>query len=291
MNKKLFNDFVAFGREHILSDDIDPAYPVIRHLILEFPIETQLWFLALYLSYYNLSSALIAFRAIPGPKNLLVRPEVLKLACATERRGLRGGKVADNIESYLCLCKNGQAAFITAGWNGTPKENYLKFWETSQKVWGNGRWATFKWGELLKDILGWPLESPDLRLKHCSGPRAGLEMIMELRGAPVSQLERASVLLKERANEAGLDTDWEDIETILCDFHSLSMGGYYLGHDIDSQQEQIARSPISSQDRDLLFAIRSKVFRPEYLGEIGGWTGVQSERKKLYKSDGMVVMR
>jgi hypothetical protein len=291
VNQKLFTDFVTFGREQIACDDLDPAYPVLRALLAGLEPEQKLWFLTLYLGYYNLPSALSAFRALPLPKSLWNKPDVLRLACATERRGLRGGKVRDNIESYLCLAKFGQEKFLQSGWGDSPEENYLRFWETIQKVWGNGRWAAFKMAELLKDVLGWNLAAPDLRLKHCSGPRAGLEMLTELQSAPVAQLEKASVALKLQAAIAGLEADWEGIETVLCDFHSLAMGTYYLGHDIDGQWEQVMKAPLAVEDRDRLLEIRSQVFRAEYLCERGDWEGIETARKSVYRKRQEILIR
>ena len=34
----------------------------------------------------------------------------------------------------------------------------------------------------------------------------------------------------------------EQVETILCDFHALAEGRYYVGHDIDQMQEQLDRA-------------------------------------------------
>src|SRR5687768_5231561 len=177
INQTLLNDFVTFGQELIASKDIDPLYDVLKVLEAGMDEDQALWFTFLYMTYYNLGSAVKAFKLQPHPG--LLPPEAKAFACSTERRNLRGGKVIQHSENYLTWVREmgGQRKFLRAGWRDDFTHNYERFWDTSQMIWNNGRWAAFKWSEILKKVHGWELAAPDMRMQFCSGPKAGLELL------------------------------------------------------------------------------------------------------------------
>lgn len=270
------------------SEDIDPVYPVLRALYAaQGWAEAQaLWFTTLYVAFYHLGSAWVAFQERPDPGPLPAR--VTRLAIAVERRGLRGGKVLAHVEALVATTGSDLAGFIRDGWRTHPEANYEAFWIQWQRVWGNGRWATFKMAELLKKVHGLPLAAPDMRLADCSGPRQGLEWLYGLHGEDVPTLDRAGVQLRGMLAAAGLALDWEGVETVLCNFNSTAKGHYYVGHDIDEMQGQLTQAP---SDVTPLWTARAAALPVAYRGEAHGWCGVNPSFQRWYRDHGTILTR
>ena len=81
--------------------------------------------------------------------------------------------------------------------------------------------------------------------------------------------------LRERLAAMGVPLSWERLETVLCDFHSMVKGRYYVGHDIDQMLEQAEKAPPAI--RDLILAARAATLPERYLGEVQGWSGVSDQ--------------
>lgn len=295
----LLPDIARFARAMIASRDLDPLYPVLAAVedrVCETE-EERLWLTALYLAYYHMSSALAAYRLMPSPDAPL--PDALgRFPTGIERRGLRGGKVVAHLDhlAALAVAAGGLRRFVAApGWYdpAQPVRNYLRFWDVAQQPWGNGRWAAFKWAELLREVNGLAFSAPDMRMAECTGPKECLAVLAGLRAAdPVAAYDRAGEDLRDRLREReGLDLSWEELETVLCNFGSLLKGRYYVGHDIDELQERLDAPFLDPADRDLLFTARREALPAAYLGELGGWHGVDADRKRVYASTGMIVTR
>lgn len=291
INPSLLSDFVTFGRELIRSQDVDPLYPVLKELERGMSEEQALWFTFLYMTFYNVGSATAAYHILPTPD---CRAPLPKLDIATERRNLRGGKVRPHLDHYLALVlrHGSQKAFSQQGWGMDWERNYEAFWRTAQTIWQNGRWAAFKWSEILKKVHGWHLAAPDMRMEFCSGPKAGLMDMFNLTRDPgVMMLNEYGEILRDCAARQGLDIpDWETLETVLCNFHSLRNGRYYIGHDIDELQAVIEHSPLTVNQRAWLYAARG-VLPAEYRGELNGWQGIDKAANRLYRDAGVIHAR
>lgn len=325
----LASDVAFFAHHHILSEDIDPAYPVLRQMRVLLlgdsePTtngiwERSLWLTTLYLAYYNLPSAMIAFMRYPDPTpgtNMSV--DTLKLPTGVERRGMRDPKqLRMHLDSYYELVGRQQREWLTEGWGFTTdrqtrRDNYERFWTRAQEVYGNGRWAAFKWAELLKDVHCYALEAPDMRLEFCSGPLDGLSRVTGVsKTADVATLNVAASSLaraldREWPDEGRInigptatrpEMDWEGLETVLCDFNSMAKGHYYVGHDIDSMQSQIETAlsmdlPAGVKDGvRLLWRARRQSLPLHYLGEVNGWSGPDRARASLYARRRIIVVR
>ena len=298
LRAKLFADFCEFGAEHLSSQDIDPVYPVLREFYrsLNWSNETALWFTTLYLAYYHLGSAIRAFDLhsafVPNDDY----HDIAFFPTATERRGLRGGKVQHFLDSYGAQVAGvtSQAAFLRQGLlmggrEGDELYNYEVFWDTIQYVWGNGRWAAFKWAEVLQQVHGFPLKAPDMRLQFCSGPKEGLELLFGLHSASTGLLNQCAQVLRSDCSAAALPLSWEQLETVLCDFNSLQKGHYYVGHDIDQMQEQLIR--LESPLEQALYQARAVALPKTYLGEQHGWHGIDRARRTIYQSTQQIVTR
>lgn len=294
INRPLLNDFCTFGRELIRSQDVDPLYPVLKELERGMSAEQALWFTFLYLAYYNLGSATVVLGQMPfpAPMNSHYFP---KLDIATERRNLRGNKLRPHVDNYVTAINNAgsQTAFLQQRWGTNPIRNYEAFWLTAQTIWQNGRWAAFKWSEILKKVHGWNLAAPDMRMEFCSGPKQGLmDMFGLTRDPGVEALNEYGQLLRTAALAEGLDVgDWETLETVLCNFHSLRSGRYYIGHDIDELQDVIEHAPLDAESRAWLYAARKAALPHEYLGELCGWQGVDKAANHLYQKGRLIYAR
>lgn len=293
--QKLIDDMAAFAKPLIASKDIDPLYPVLRELQRNASEESALWFTFLYLSYYNLASAYRVWLAFPRPHDL--PPWTAKLAFATERRGFRTpSRFMACVNAYLAIHQQfGQREYLQFGWvNDNPQLNYELFWKWANEIPGIGRWAAFKWGELLKRVHGWNLAAPDMRMQFCSGPKDGLIMLYDLPDTvPLHRLNKYGLILEKELLKRGVDNpDWETLETILCNFHSLCDGRYYVGHDIDELQHVIeSESSMFPSEKKALWDARLKALPHEYLGELHGWSGISTSLNKRYADRGEILTR
>lgn len=316
----LLADLAAFARAHVASGDIDPAYPVLRELEGGFAPETALWHTVLYCAFYDLVSAHTIFLSYASEPTEL-RLDVARMPTGIERRGLRGGtNMNKHLRSIVTLIDS-FGSF--QGWLGrgvldgrdpaasTNMERRFNSWrlvsESAGWAWGNGRWATYKTAELLEKVHGWPLSAPDMGNEGSSGPLAGLRLLfpgedldspatngtmLSGRMTGLTRADEASIDLKVLlAIDHGVTLTWEQLETVLCDFHALVDGRYYVGHDIDVMLAQLSRPGVPSEISNRILKARSKAFPAEYRGELEGRTGVDSDRKKVYRDTGVILTR
>jgi hypothetical protein len=81
------------------------------------------------------------------------------------------------------------------------------------------------------------------------------------------------------------------VETSLCDFHSLVQGGYYLGHDIDQMQAQLLDRRVPDRTPQEVWTARAELFTSDLLGEHHGRWGVRPPLKKAYRDHGIIDWR
>lgn len=274
-------DLATFAKAHVSSGDIDPAYPVMRFIQQELfkTEEERLWASMVYVAYYNLTSAVTVW----------LHPERLgdKLPIATERRGFRDhAKLWRHLED---LAWQAEAYGDFRSWLLAGGETYRAVFQQIGLAWGNGRWACYKLSEILHTVHGWPfMAAPDMALKESSGPRAGLALFT----GPLAddELEPMAAKLDWMLEAHGIDLEPEQLETVLCDFHAMVDGRYYVGHDIDQQAEQAVEAEAAV--RVLIQRARVASFHPAYLAELNGrpWA-VDRERCGAYKATGAVLTR
>ena len=284
--------FAAFARHHVETGDIDPAYPVLRSLMDRWGLDTEerLWLLTLHLAYYQIGSAIVAFD-LTGGRARRRYPEAMRdLPCNTERRGLRGGKAVDYIDIVSQATRNQEAYWFT-DLPGTPEAAFDLTWARAVALPYNGRWAAFKWIDLLMHTMDAPIAMPDMRLDQCTGPREGLSWLYDDPTASTSTLTRHAEDARVRLKHHGIDVPWDQLETVLCDWNSLRKGRYYVGHDIDSQLHDLR---IAAEHTGLYLdsmEARAETFPDAYLGERHGWDGPDRERRRTYRDTGEVVLR
>jgi len=295
-------DYVRWHAAQVTSGDIDPVYPVFDELARAWRLrnEERAWLVFLHVAWYHPGSTLVAFARVPSlaamPRTAegLAELGLLDLPCNTERRGHRTRSMlaahllqvaevyrdAGGAHSWAMAALDGAAG--TAGWT--------RLFDALTTLRGNGRWAAYKTVEMLQKVVGLPLVAADAGHAYSSGPRKGLvDLGLGVDGndsAAVAELNRRTDLLAAYLGE----DDLAQVETSLCDFHSLVSGHYYLGNDIDSMlgdwlSTRLPPRAIPAEAWDA----REARFASGLLGEHGGWQGVRPQLRRMYRDRGIMV--
>lgn len=291
---QLWRDYALFHVYQVYSQDMDPAYPVLATIECDMDPEQQVWFSFLHVAYYNLGSALAVFERYSEPT---VPTDLLKLPCATERRGNRDPRrLAAHFASICDIAEQhgGLHAWLSSHIVTDPIDSWNNVVAALQTIHGNGRWASYKMSEILWKVNGFNLRAPDMGHANSSGPRQGLALLFDSlpqgnTASDIKVLDGLSDQVVDFLKGVGAQVSIETAETSLCDFHALCDGRYYVGHDIDAMLEQINKVP--SGLSPIAFAARRATIPNEYLGELNGWSGVDPERKRIYRDTGVVITR
>lgn len=262
---------------------MDPVYPVLRTIIgwLELTPEEALRLAVLYVAFYDLQSALTVWLKVGWPDPM--PEEYWRLPTGTERRAHRDPRqfrahmeaVQARIDSYSSLTT----------WADQAGGDWRTLQSLLANVRGNGRWAAYKTGEVMKTVLGWPLTPTDAGHEFSTGPRKGLVMVYpEAATASVTDLDKMTEELRQELAGWKVPMPVEQLETVLCDWHSTVEGRYYVGHDIDLMLQQVRPGPAG----DLIVEARYESFHPQWLGEVQGWDGVRPELRRLYRDEGRI---
>lgn len=257
---RLREDFFRFSALQLDSGDIDPAYPLLSAFLTGRELETSLWALALFVAHYHLGSFETAFAMTESDWARPLPP----LPTGVERRGFRGASA--KLSAHLAAVRQHRplalwlSDALPHGWDAVRSQyELLPFC---------GPWSSYKWADLLANVLSLPLVATSIG--ETGGP---VETMARFPGATP-----AGLLAEGRARGVafrGLD----QVETCLCDFGSLLKGHYYPGHDIDQMMSQLG--PASA-----FWRLRRATFRPEHLGEIGGWSGIRKGLLRRYADSG-----
>lgn len=284
VNRELFNRFKRFSAEHKISGDIDPVYIVLRevHKIREWGIEKRIWHTLLYVTWYHMGSAEIMLARYPVPQWLKDQP---KLSTGVERRGFRGNNkgcemINDLLESRIASGSMSWWLRDLCDHADNPKERWEAIYNDFKGVKNNGTWAAYKWCDLVKNVLGFPVTAPDIGVGgggETAGPVPGLVRLTGEDWKRCAYDRKFQEDFYQFCRSEGFDWDGlEEMETALCDFNTHSKGHYYVGHDIDLMMNQIAGIP---GENDYWLA-RERGFPRKYLGEKGGWFGLRKVKRK-----------
>lgn len=287
---------IRFAELHVASEDIDPMYPVLRHLQRRMDREDALWHSLLYVAFYNVASSQQAYGRYPSPAQ--VEGDLARLPTGTERRNLRGGGPLTRhtgVLAELASAHGGAYAWLTHQLVGDPRADWTNVQGTIRQAWGNGRWAAYKTAEVLMKVNGFRLEATDMGNAFSTGPRRGLELFFgRVDGNsywPVAKLDAQGEVLRELLRDHGIELGIEQLETVLCDFHSMHEGRYYVGNDIDLMQGQLEAAELAGADLTAVWLARAAALPNRYLGELRGWSGVDKARATRYLVSGEVVGR
>lgn len=303
MDDRRFWDLVTFGRHLVATKDLDPIYPLLKWVIQDQRLDDEQahWLVYLYLCAYNIPTAWAIFQEFNNPHfysssivDSFTKWEAERRPCLRiniERRGLRGGKIVEALKSYSCLV----AATPQHHWlMATTDGKFDRLWDFLQKVKFVGRWAAFKWLDLLKHVLDYDIEFQDMRLAYCTGPRQALEELYldgqrndRQDGPYIEWLNVVGMQLRRALGSSGLSLTYDELETVLCNFHSTMHGRYYVGHDIDEHLGDLVAWPASGL-HTVWWKARVAVLDRRLLGEHNGWNGVRKDLCRLYKEKGHI---
>jgi hypothetical protein len=296
---KVWEDFKQYCRIQLSNNDLDPEYLILDAWLMGWPLENKLWAVLLHMAYCQIISFVVAWELGYTWPHLL-GPEAANLPINVERRGFRGGgnRINKYIQEIVDIVQHHGSLeqYFTAGFGDDPYTNWALLSERVRMIWGNGRWATYKICEIMMNVCWLPVAATDMDMANSSGPRQGLALLFpEITGNSkqnIFQLDwQARFLLALLARE-GFSMKIDQLETMLCEFHGMTVGRYYPGHDIDLLQEQIEQQPLLlEKHKQRLYDMRHQLFPEVYLGEVYGWSGIDPARKKYYQTYGRIPVR
>lgn len=309
-----FRDFTYFSQRQYDCLDYDPFHPMLWFLQRGMDTERALWMSTLYMAWYNMGSFWVAFNNC----DVLKMPPAwtAKLPVGTQRRNLRGGKVLDHLGDFIRQAKKAGSIqnLLTYGMDGTifkksGPQNWTYLKANVGGIWGNGRWSTYTTSELYQKVNRLPVIPNDIMNEGSTGPRTGLCYVY---GCTPPTGNKVVPLLDELANQfhrlalPKINTcipylspghyDLGMVESQLCDFNSLRKGRYYIGRDIDRDQDRLrscslALKALGKKDGvlDTVWDTRAAIFHKDYLGERSGWSGRTEYAKRWYIKTGKVM--
>jgi hypothetical protein len=173
-NPKLFRDFVHFSQRQYDCLDYDPFHPILFHMQKGMSEEEGLWFSTLYMAWYNIGSAYIAFRNSDPLK--LPPLWTSQLPVGVQRRNLYGGLVRQHLKDFIKKAKKAGSIkkFLTARFFGNVGDDWVGLKANVGSVWGNGRWSTYTTSELYQKVNQLPVRPTEIGNDGSTGPRTGL---------------------------------------------------------------------------------------------------------------------
>lgn len=225
---------LKFGKVMLETNDLDPIY-VMLHASGMPKDQLKRWILA-YVCYYNAGVASFCSE-VSGDKfwARLRKGHDDKWPRGAERRHFRGG-TSDYVTSWLpkTYATPEEAIDFLVG-----KKSERKFSQVIARVktWKYfGPWVAFKIADLIDRVLGYPVDFSDCRLDIYDTPKKGAELVIKLynkdsdMNGVIDRLEKHFSAFKAPPFY-DRPVNVQEIETILCKFHSHTHGHYPVGKD------------------------------------------------------------
>lgn len=268
-----FEAFVGFSKEHLLSGDFDPNYFVLRSVFDKrgYDEARRLDFIFCYLGCYDLGTAELLANDLFRYGRL---PATADLAKGKQRRGFRGN---ENFLDYFAESRSLSIDDVrTIVSERSPTDAWTELRRRLEEIKHVGSYTSYKFCDLISYTMDFRITAPDIGTGGngaLAGPIPGL---VRLSGETWDDCA-TKFEIQERFFKASLDAGvpfrgYEEFETCLCDFNKWCNGTYYVGHDIDEQMEIF--KPMSP----VYWEARKARFPEKYLGEFGGWFGVQKQK-------------
>ena len=290
-------DFVTFGSAMIHSGDIDPQFWILRRYYKTHRVDknTALWLSFLYLTFYHLGSASVAWRLWPQPVFIRRRQwEDVDLFFFKQRRLFRGNTHGlDHLDKAIRWTDGDFVSWVEeAVGNGGP-EGWARVRAAYSILPYTGPWSSYKWCDMMKFVHKYPITAPDIGNKPggTAGPIAGLSSLTGLSWEECAGDFRIHDYLYDFVTgELGMPLHGMDqLESCLCDYQSIINGRYYCGHDIDRDLAQLQKYD-ENEVTKYFYKARDKIFDHRYLGEHQpglfeewNWSGVRKELKSRYR--------
>lgn len=304
------SDFFVMAECSIHSGDIDPVYPVMKRWFDNYQVSDvdRLWGCLLYLYLYNLPWTLDIFESYPSIEiakaNKIWEDSRLSLVkIGSDRRGIYwSGGLSLALKNLMDSLYNlNDLAYL-------PKD-YKKVNEFIRSLPLGGVWSGFKYSDLVTQTTeNFHLECEDLFLRErLAGPG---EAVLALLGQDTKNhkyIKDNYPLIEAKLNEwvriigtkvNGYKT-WSskifrfglfELETVLCNYHSICTGSYYLGMDLDDmyiklKDKLIKQGKSTGSDRAIAY-LRNALFEEKNLIEFSGRKGredIKDYRIKCYQ--------
>lgn len=165
-----------------------------------------------------------------------------------------------------------------------------------------GRFSAYLYLETVAWLLDVPVINAEMEWENGATATSGLlhiygydkladdyDKTRKLRFSHAQMEVMAAPVLKAIAAANG-DNNITKVETSLCAYRKFFKGTRYNGYYLDRMLEEILtmRHDFPEISNELT-TIRCRLFPAEYLGEIGGWTGIRKDMKKKYKETGIIT--
>lgn len=291
IDHRALSDLTTFAHLEIASKDVEPWALIIRELYTNGDLNTEqaLWVLSLYNTYDSLGSAWQIFQRWTDPLQWAVAvdgQDAAQYPIMQERRNLFGGRVLRRLNDYSAHLTNGQQMpWLTSCLVfDDAHADYARLMKHLRQIWGVGRLAAFEWAEFLAKVTDFPVHSPDAELWESSGPRKSLEKIYGNNNPTQDWLTEAAVHCRQHLRDQGVPLEWEDFETIICDFNVMRGGRYYVGRHLAALKQEICELP-DAADREILMAAWRRIIPAEWV-DIP--PGINKVHMPLYKETGLI---
>ncbi len=241
----------AFGKHLLRSNDLDPIYVALRHLLDTQWGHTRVkrWLVA-YWCFYHAGFACYASGSMPSKfwdvmnlaaENLKSAPPGGRWPRGSERRHARGGqgiKMVEHLEStyrtpemMVDTILDGPRDFASV--RKRVKTHYLF-----------GDWIAFKVGDMLERVLHEHVDFSEADVFMFKDPVKGAELVWDSWGWDAElDIPEVVLQLKREFKEFKAPPDYnrpiglQEVETILCKWKSHLNGHYPLNNDITEIRE------------------------------------------------------
>lgn len=165
-----------------------------------------------------------------------------------------------------------------------------------------GRFSAFLFLEMFVNLIGAKIENTTIDWKHGNTATSGLLNLFGYDKAadafdktgrlavPAEKMDEHLETLIRMIEKAGGSANVTEIETSLCAYRKFYKGSRYNGYYLDRMLEEVnaMKNDYPSIIKEVL-DIRRKKFDAKYLGEIGGWSGIRPNMKKVYRETGLIT--
>jgi len=245
----LFDKFIKFSNEQVKSKDIDPIYPLIKEVnnVENIGLEDSIWRLLLYVTWYRLASSELVFLKYPT-ENIINDTFILKTG--VERRGFRGNnKGVEMINNFLIKNKS-ISDYVKKISDKTGEEGWRFIRSDFEEIKWNGNWASYKWADLMKNVIGLNILSPNIGGEKVNkhSPVTCLNILLkevdEEMTYEYAKDENLQKLFYNECKENGaIFNGLDQMETCLCDYKNVMNGKYWSGKDIKEIFETLDELP------------------------------------------------
>jgi len=282
--------FVAFAEALVATGDLDPASVLLKGLADHWDLGTEgrIRLVMLWIAYDHTASVLHFWERHGFPDHRPIPLDLLRLPTSMERRGHRSPRALQRHLEALGARDSWSRTIQKLMVSGAPRASWLNVVDYVATIPGNGRWSSFKAGEMLVEVAGLPLDAPDCRHGESSGPRTGLGLLLPETAAfagndeeTVAWLDLQTRNVRDALEAAvGYKVPMHQLESILCDYQAMLRGRYWIGHDIELQRQEMEASRfLDGKMKALAYQVRAECFPAALLGELGALDG--RDRKAL----------